>query len=513
MSSDLKDVQQQIDQGAGFVFLHLEIPASVSLLSSPILFFEKIKTCSPCFYFQKSPDLSQAAETCMGFDPFETIKIINGQVVVETATDRFELKGNPFEAIAERLKKFKVIGRSDLPFFQTGAFGYFGYDSVRFIEPVLNNHKGSFKKIKERDNFIDGQLILFQKCIVIDHIRNKIFLFTGSKIPSSGSLNKTVERMRKSLDSLQEKIVEACNDENHRNIKATKNSKLSHKNEIEPETLKNSLGKERFLAGVQKLKKHIFDGDIFQAVLSERFEFKNDTEPFELFKILIRTQISAYQFYFYDGAKIFFGASPEMLLSVKGNELESHPIAGTRRRGKNAEEEAKLELQLKRSPKERAEHLMLVDLARNDLGRIAKPGSVRVTRQMEIKKFPGVMHLVSVVRGERKEEGNALAALGACFPAGTLSGAPKVRAIQLLSEIENEPRGFYGGAVTLLSFTGDLDSCISIRSIEIDGTRGFIQAGAGIVADSDAEREYEEILHKTKILRQVVATARKERKP
>jgi anthranilate synthase component 1 len=261
------------------------------------------------------------------------------------------------------------------------------------------------------------------------------------------------------------------------------------------------------MRGVRQLKENIRAGDIFQAVLSDKLSVPFGGDPLELFEELTRLSPAPYRFYFDSGEGVYLGASPELLLKARAGVLETHPIAGTRPRGRTPAEERRLESQLLRSEKERAEHLMLVDLARNDVGRVSEPGSVRVEEYMQIHKYSGVMHLVSRVTGKLLKGAGSIEALASCFPAGTLSGAPKIRAMQLLSELEPEPRGFYGGAVVAASFTGDLDSCISIRCIEVRGGRAIVQAGAGIVADSQPAREYDEITHKSRIARTALGLA------
>jgi anthranilate synthase component 1 len=243
-------------------------------------------------------------------------------------------------------------------------------------------------------------------------------------------------------------------------------------------------------------------------VISDHFstDFKGD--PLDLFRVLAQISPAPYQFYFSVDDRVYLGASPEMLLKALGETIETHPIAGTRPRGISREDELKQEQELLSSVKEKAEHLMLVDLARNDIGRVSSPGTVKVGSFMKLRKFGGVMHLVSTVTGKLISNTTALSALASCFPAGTLSGAPKIRAMELISEIEKSPRGFYGGAFLAASFTGDIDSCISIRSISIENGRARIQAGAGIVADSDPEMEYQEVQHKSKLTRKALAITR-----
>ena len=360
--------------------------------------------------------------------------------------------------------------------------GYLSYESILSQEPVLRRCEGGFSKV-------DGEFTLaefsdFQKCIVFDHRSGKLSFLDQS---GDGDIAR-FDRLLATSALLPERSP--C--------------KELHA-EISPEQLRCSLGKEAFKAGVKKLQEHIRAGDIFQAVLSERFEVDLSVTPFEIFRTLIETGSSAYQFFYVTPEKTLLGASPELLLKVFGDRLETHPIAGTRPRGADLTQELKNERDLLENGKENAEHLMLVDLSRNDLGKISRPGSVRVSERNLVKKFPSVMHLVSKVEGSLKAGFAPAEALASCFPAGTLSGAPKIRAMQLISEIEGTPRGVYGGCFFLSQGNGELEACISIRSMEIRGRKGFIQAGAGIVMDSDPDAEYEEVLHKSKTMRRAVA--------
>jgi anthranilate synthase component I len=501
MVDGLKEISKQRKAGAKVLTLSREMPLDEK---DVLTLFKKLIEQYPGahFLFQKNTERNGdffPLHTFMGFDSFEKITVRQGRTFIERNGDGFEVKGSPLKVVAERLEKYKSSNQLVDYLFEIGAMGYIGYESVRFIEPILDGHAGSFKKLKENTDQTDIELNLFRKTIIIDHAQNKIFVISGA--PTDEMQNDSdAEKILSSLDLIEGLIQNA--------VQKSANN-LPKDIEMPIEDLESSMGRDRFIESVLQLKENIARGDIFQGVLSEQFEKEITFKPIDLFEVLRETSPSAYQYFYFTGEKSFLGASPEMLLSVRGKSLETHPIAGTRPRGKDLAEEKKYERQLTSSAKENAEHLMLVDLARNDLGRISKPGTVTIPEPCSIKKFPGVMHLVTRVLGQLKEDKNSLDALGSCFPAGTLSGAPKIRAMQLISELENKPRGFYGGAVILASFTGDLDSCIAIRSAEIKGNRVIFRAGAGIVADSRPQFEYEEILHKTKTLRKAIATAEK----
>ena len=271
--------------------------------------------------------------------------------------------------------------------------------------------------------------------------------------------------------------------------------------------LESTMGEEAFHQNVKQIKAHIKAGDIFQAVLSERFEFKINASPLNVFAVIKTKCPSAYSFYFDFKQSSFFGASPETLVKLKDEILETHPIAGTRPRGIDDKDDLLLERQLKRSSKEGAEHLMLVDLARNDFGRVSKTGTIKVEIFRKLLRLSNVMHLVSIVKGEKSTDKTDLEALSACFPAGTLSGAPKVRAMEILAGLESRPRGFYGGAVVAFDHGEGFDSCIAIRSVEMKEQVVILRAGAGIVADSQPDKEYQEIKHKLKALLGAVKAA------
>jgi anthranilate synthase component 1 len=263
-----------------------------------------------------------------------------------------------------------------------------------------------------------------------------------------------------------------------------------------------------FLRSVERCKRYIAAGDIFQVVLSQRLDFEPDVEPFNLYRALRQVNPSPYLYFLRMGENCILGSSPEMLVRVTGRRLEYRPIAGTHPRGRDEAEDQRLEQQMRSDEKERAEHVMLVDLGRNDLGRVSEYGSVKVKDLMYVERYSHVMHLVSALEGKLREDLDALDAFAACFPAGTLSGAPKVRAMQIIEELEPTRRGIYGGSVLYADFAGNLDSCIAIRTLLIQGKHAYLQAGAGIVADSDPAREFEESMNKAQALLRAVAMAR-----
>ena len=438
------------------------------------------------FYFRRGEIADREfrpTQTILAIDPFETIRIRDRKAVIETAEgEREEEVTDAFSYLSRRMEDLRQEKIPELPSFQGGALGYFSYDSVRDLEPILRRTDGNLAR---SDGKYDAEIMFFRKVVIFDHEKDRVIFIAGTQ---------------PEIDELV-RIHQAA-----RARKPAQVSGMEHP-ELSVSDMESMHGKESFLKKVRAIKEYIRDGDIFQAVLSEKFSAPYEGDPLDLFEILCDLSPSPYQFCFLSGKRAFVGSSPEMLLQVNERELETHPIAGTRPRGATEAEEERLCAQLLRSPKEKAEHLMLVDLSRNDLGRVSDPGTIRIGSYMKIRKFSGVMHLVSVVKGTLNRKYSPIMALASCFPAGTLSGAPKIRAMQRLSELEPLRRGFYGGAVIAASFTGDLDSCISIRGIEIEGGVATIQAGAGIVADSSPEREYAEIQHKTSGTRRALALA------
>ena len=437
-----------------------------------------------------SPSLS-----ILGVQPSLILQSKQGNVKLQTlnagGSDTQTVEGNPFTILSKIIIDMKVPVLPDHPFFQGGALGYFGYDAVKFIEPVLQKTKN----LSLASDKHDAEIVFFKNYLVFDH--------------ATGAVTQLSEDAEVAAN-LREKIAKLLGPAELEKLRSTANLSAQSTTAIEAlplSSFKTSFGKEAFIEGVKNLKNHIKDGNIFQAVLSEKFKHAYTGDALDLFKAMIQVNPAPYHFFFSIDGRDFMGASPEMLLKEVGDKIETHPIAGTRPRGKTPEDEKRNELQLLDSVKEKAEHLMLVDLARNDIGRVSTPGSVKVESFQKLRKFGGVMHLVSKVTGTRIPGLDALAALASCFPAGTLSGAPKIRAMNLLSDLEPETRGFYGGAFIAASVTGSLDSCISIRSMSIEDKVVTIQAGAGIVADSSPEKEYLEIEHKSRLARTALARA------
>jgi anthranilate synthase component 1 len=390
----------------------------------------------------------------------------------------FDTDKEPLFELKKLMQKFNVAPKENLRFFG-GFVGYLGYDLVRFYEPI------GFKP-KDTLNTFDTYLILPKFLIIFDHLQKQIVILNFVRIEDNKNLKNIYSKEKKAIKKVFTQIMNS--------------SKLSALSFSSSKKIKfrSNLSKKDFLAKVKKAKEYIKEGEIIQTVFSQRFslEFKGDS--FNVYRYLRLINPSPYMFYLnFRGVQVA-GSSPEMLLRCEKGTLITRPIAGTRKRGKDDNEEKKLENSLLADPKERAEHIMLVDLARNDVGRVSESASIKVPLFMSVEKFSHVMHIVSEVRGKLKKGKDIFDAFTSCFPAGTLSGAPKVRAMQIINELETEARGIYAGSVGYFSFTNSLDTCIIIRTVVFKNNKAYVQAGAGIVMDSDPLSEYKETVNKAK---------------
>ena len=405
----------------------------------------------------------------IGVEPFETLRVIKGRVYSVTAKRKKNIPGEPFAALGKRLAKLKSRGGRP---FDAGAVGLLDYEMIRHVEPVEMNAESA-----------EGFLMLFSSCLVVEGGRASLRALVKG---ASGRRNAAA------LAAKLKTILRGAGP-----IPTPKPDGTMLR--IEPDR-----GRSRFLKAVRRTKDHILKGDIFQAVISDGFGARVPGGPFAAYRAVRAANTTPYGFLLLDGGRAWIGASPERLVRVVGGVARNCPIAGTRPRGGTRAQDLRLERELRADEKEKAEHLMLVDLARNDLGRVCAPGSVEVDRFMITKRFSNVMHLVSEVEGRLDEDKTAWDALVASFPAGTVSGAPKVRAMEIIAGLERAPRGFYAGAVVQADFAGNLDSCLAIRSLQLEGERARLQAGAGIVADSKPDKEWDEVMHKLAGLRRAL---------
>ncbi len=400
----------------------------------------------------------------------DTIEVIYQNKVVQK-----EVTQNPLNFIQNYLSQFKVPSDTELPRFAGGLAGYFGYETIQYIESRLKH-----KKTKDILGVPDILLMLSDELIVVDNVAQKIFIVTYADPSIQDAYELGVER----LDSLYEKL--------HQSIESNKLQPLKN---TKPHS---EFGEDAFKKAVEKAKAYIFEGDIMQVVLSQRMSQTFDAPPLALYESLRLLNPSPYMFYYHMDDHHVVGASPEILVRLEDETVTVRPIAGTRPRGKSKEEDLQLEQELLADPKECAEHVQLMDLGRNDIGRVSQSGSVKVTDHMTIERYSHVMHIVSNVEGTLKPNMHAMDVLKATFPAGTVSGAPKVRAMEIIHELEPSKRGIYAGAVGYLGFDGDMDVAIAIRTGVIKNKMLYVQAGAGIVADSIPHNEWVETQNKAK---------------
>ena len=450
-------------------------PVSMEILSdfiTPIEAIRILKAASTHAYLLESAKANEnwGRYTFLGFEPELSISCIDGKMNVDgkefTCSD-------PTNYLRELLKKYKSPRVASLPPFTGGLVGYFSFDFINYKEPSTKMN------IDDSEGFKDIDLMLFKDVIAFDNVKQKIILITNIELDKE--LDVEYEKALKRLHSIKELL--------HTGKKSFEGGKLL--GEVTP-----LFSKDEFSKMIGKAKHHIHEGDIFQIVLSNRLQANFEGSLFDTYRVLRTVNPSPYMFYFSGTDVEVAGASPETLVKLEDGILHTFPLAGTRPRGKSEKEDKELEAELLADEKELAEHNMLVDLGRNDLGKISKFGSVVVEKFHSIERYSHVMHIGSTVRGEIRPEYDALNALEAVLPAGTLSGAPKIRACQLIEELENNKRGIYGGAIGYIDFTGNMDTCIAIRLAYKKNGKVFIRSGAGIVADSDPDKEYMESINK-----------------
>lgn len=396
----------------------------------------------------------------------------------------------PLTKIKELMEKYRPAPTPDLPRFYGGAVGFLSYDMVRFMEDLPDSTKNDL-------NIYDAYFVITDNILIFDNVKNTILILANI--------------LTDDFPNLEDAYVEATSRINriiHRLDEPLKARHIETDNGI-PLIVDSNLTKKEFISAVSDAKKYIVDGDIIQVVLSQRFELDTPGDPFDLYRALRTINPSPYMFYLNFESITMIGSSPEVLVRKEGDMVELRPIAGTRPRGKDSKEDSALEEELLNDPKELAEHVMLVDLGRNDLGRISEFGSVTVKALKRIERYSHVMHIVSDIEGKLKPGKDSFDVLRAVFPAGTLTGAPKIRAMEIIDELEPCRRGPYGGSVGYFSFSGNMDMCITIRTMLIKDKKLYLQAGAGIVYDSIPEKEYEETQHKARGMLRAAEMVRK----
>jgi len=437
-----------------------------------------------------------ARYTFAGAHPEEIFRYGNGACVLENRERLVWEERDPISFLRERVERFHPVRLPSLPPLVAGAIGYFSYDMVRLIERLP-------KRLRDEIGLYDAVLMFYHGLIAFDHVQHRLWIVRNVFTEGQGSLRAKYDAAVRGIKKTRQLLEQPVAGERPRTpLKGSKPASPA---------VHSNFRRSEYLDIVRKAKKYIRAGDIFQVVLSQRFSAKAQAEPFEVYRQLRALNPSPYLFYLQLNDVAVVGSSPEMLVKVQGREVFYRPIAGTRRRGKDEAEDQRLEREMLASEKERAEHIMLVDLGRNDLGRVCEYGTVKVEKLLTVERYSHVMHIVSSLRGCLREDVDCFDALMACFPAGTVSGAPKVRAMEIIEELERTRRGIYAGGILYLDFAGNLDSCIALRTMVVKKGVAYVQAGGGIVADSTPEGEYQESVNKSKALLTALEAAERAR--
>ena len=466
-------------------------------LRTPVSAFLSIAASEPnCFLLESVEGGEKIGRyTFLGARPYMVLRARGRQITLERNGKKTKLEGSVFKILDGLLHEHTPAHVPGLPPFTAGAVGFLAHDAVRQLEklPVL---------AKDDLQMPDCTLMFFDRLLAFDHVRHEIFIIATADVRRHSPRQAYAQAVR-DIERIERQLAAPLP---RKFLLPPKPKKGKLKVEV-------SVSKKKFIRTVEQIKEYIMAGDVFQTVPSLRLELEPGIDPLNVYRALRRVNPSPYMYFLrmkglQSEEMTVLGSSPEMLVRVTGKKLEYRPIAGTRKRGKDEAEDLKLEDELRHDEKERAEHVMLVDLGRNDVGRVSEFGTVKVRDLMFVERYSHVMHLVSAVEGTLREGLTPVDALAACFPAGTLTGAPKVRAMEIIEEMEPIRRGIYGGSVLYADFAGNLDSCIAIRTMLVKGKKAYVQAGAGIVADSVPESEYQECLNKTQALVRAVELAR-----
>lgn len=453
---------------------------------TPVLLLQKIAKFSKDYYlFESVKEKRWSRYSFLGLNPKLTVEI-NDDKLIEINDGKTQVFDDAISHLKILFDRYNSPRIDSLPIFTGGAVGYFSYESSKYFDNAVKFNSN------KTDNLPDIKLMFFDNLIVFDHYEQYLYLIAN--LDSSNDFETEYNRCLLVLDDLQH-IIES---ETH-----------IQKNNFKSPVFSSNTTKEKYIQNVQKAKEYIKNGDIFQVVPSQRFCADFEGNLFDIYRNLRLINPSPYLYYIKTGDLEIAGCSPETLIHIVGDEVITYPIAGTRKRGVSEEEDKALELELLNDPKEIAEHNMLVDLGRNDIGKISKIGSVEVRSHLTVERFSHVMHLTSVVAGKLKDGVHIIDALGAVLPAGTLSGAPKIRAMQIIDELEPTSRGIYGGAICYFGYNGNMDCCIAIRTVIKNEGKLSVQSGGGIVLDSDPKTEYEESINKAKAVLAAVSEAAK----
>ena len=437
-----------------------------------------------------------ARYTFAGANPEEVFRYANGACVLESRNRIIWEERDPVSFLREHMARFRPVRVPGLPPLVAGAIGYFSYDMVRLVERLP-------KRLRDDIGLYDAMLMFYRGLIAFDHVQHLLWVVRNVYTDGAGSLRAKYNAAVKDIRRTRELLEAPVPGEKREAAKAGRRLPK----------VQSNFKRTEYLEAVRQAKKYVRAGDVFQVVISQRFSAKTQSSAFDVYRELRAVNPSPYLFYLHLNDVHVVGSSPEMLVKVQGRDVFYRPIAGTRWRGADEGEDLRLEQEMLASEKERAEHIMLVDLGRNDLGRVCDYGTVKVEKLMTVERYSHVMHLVSSLRGQLREDVDCFDALMSCFPAGTVSGAPKVRAMEIIEELEKTRRGIYAGGILYLDFAGNLDSCIALRTMVIKNGVAHIQAGGGIVADSTPEGEFIESLNKSKALLRALEEAHATPKP
>ncbi|MEA1933854.1 MAG: anthranilate synthase component I [Thermodesulfobacteriota bacterium] len=481
----------ELAKKAGLIPVSREIIAD---LDTPLTVFAKVAGNESHAFLLESLEGGEkwGRYSFIGLDPIATFESRGERIKIRRKKEWTNVKGDPIEELKKLLSSFVVCSDMDfLPRFFGGAVGFLGYDMVRFMErlPEIN---------PVQDEFPDSSFMIPRIVLIYDNLKQVLTIVNCVVIQDHGDFADCYQTALEQIDEIVKRLKHPL-----------PYNFINRDPDERKHEFSSNMAEEEFKSIVDRAKEYIAAGDIIQVVLSQRFHTVSSIPPFSLYRALRHINPSPYLFYLKMGDIIQIGSSPEILVRLEHEDIELRPIAGTRPRGETPEEDIALEKELLVDPKECAEHLMLVDLGRNDVGRVARHGSVEVRDLLVVERYSHVMHIVSGVHGRLAEGMDQFDVLRACFPAGTVTGAPKVRAMEIIEELESERRGPYAGAVGYFGFSGNMDFCITIRTFVQNGNDLFIQAGAGIVADSDPDKEYEETLNKARGLRRAVELAEK----
>jgi anthranilate synthase component 1 len=469
------------------------IPVSKAVtadLLTPVLAYLKVEAGMPHAFLLESVEGGEkiARYSFIGCNPYLIIKAKGEVVEIIRGGESKKRKGRLIDVMRKVTERHKPVKVAGLPPFTGGAVGYFGYDTVRWVENIP-------QKSEDDLQLDDAVMMFFSNVLAFDHVRQQILIISNTLLDDgAANLEAKYQKAVAEIGSLEAMLSRPARTPEFG--VSTADTKI-----------RSNFSKADYLKAVEKGKEYIKAGDIFQVVLSQRFTASITSESFNLYRALRMVNPSPYMFYLKLGDHEVIGSSPEMLVKIVDGTAFYRPIAGTRPRGASDDEDALLAEELKADEKERAEHIMLVDLGRNDLGRVCQYGTVEVVDLMLVEKYSHVMHLVSSLRGQLRQEVDRFDALMACFPAGTVTGAPKVRAMEIIDQLEPNRRGVYAGAILYLDFSGNLDCCIAIRTLVVKDGKAHIQAGGGIVADSVPEREFQETINKSRALVKAVELA------